>query len=73
MMSNSSSGIQSTACATNDTLVTPSVTVSGFSASSAAPRGVVLLLSPRGDVGDACFFVRPYTWLSCRIAVRFML
>ena len=32
-MSNSTSGIQSTACATNDTFCTPSVTVSGFSAS----------------------------------------
>ena len=59
MMSYSSSGIQSTACATNDTLGTPSVTVSGFIASSVAPRGVVLLFRPRGEVGDACFLVRP--------------
>jgi hypothetical protein len=47
--------------------------VSGFSASSTAPRGVVLLLKPIGEVGDACFLVSPYTWLSCRMTVMFML
>ena len=53
------SGIQSTACATNDAFFTPSVTVSGLIASRYEPRGVVLLLVPSGEVGEACFLVRP--------------
>jgi len=55
----SDSGIQSTACATNDAFCTPRVTVSGLSASRYEPRGVVLLFVPSGDVGEACFLVRP--------------
>ena len=58
-MSNSTSGTQSTACAMNDAPCTPSDTVSGFIGSSVAPYGVVLLFSPFGDVGEACFLVRP--------------
>ena len=58
-MLNRTSGIQSTACATKETFCTPSVTVRGCSASRYAPRGVVLLFSPRGEVGDACIFVNP--------------
>ena len=38
---------------------TPSVTVSGLSASRYEPRGVVLLFVPSGEVGEACFLVRP--------------
>ncbi|MND07001.1 hypothetical protein D3C83_287380 [compost metagenome] len=72
-MSKSTSGTQSTACATKDTFCTPSVTVSGLSGSSNEPFGVVLLLKPSGEVGEACFLVRPYTWLSCRITVMSML
>ncbi len=59
MMSYSISGIQSTPCATNDAFCTPSVTVSGFIASSTLPRGVVLLFVPICEVGDACFLVSP--------------
>src|SRR4029453_5739415 len=73
MMAYGNSGTQSTACATNDAFCTPSVINSGFSDSRTAPRGVVLLFMPTGEVGDACFLVNPYTWLSCRITVRFML
>jgi len=70
------SGIQSTACAhRNDCRLwsAPSVTVSGFIASSTVPRGVVLLLVPICEVGDACFLVSPLDLVSCRITVRFML
>ena len=31
---------------------------------STAPQVSVLLLKPGGDVGEVCFFVRPYTQLS---------
>jgi hypothetical protein len=31
---------------------------------SIAPVGSVLDLNPTGDVGEVCFFVRPYTKLS---------
>ncbi len=55
------------------TFCTPSVTLSGLRGSRYDPRGVVLLLRPFGDVGDACFLVSPYTKLSCRSTVRFML
>ena len=58
-MSYMSSGIQSTACATKETFSTPSVTVSGFSGRRTEPRGVVLLLKPTGEVGEACFLVSP--------------
>src|SRR3990170_1040136 len=53
------SGIQSTTWATNETFCTPSVTVSGLSASRYEPRGEVLVLVPLGEVGEACFLVRP--------------
>ena len=58
-MSYSTSGTQSTACATNETFCTPSVTVERIQRleHAAARRRVALV--PTGEVGEACFLVSP--------------